>query len=113
MGTLGTLIMIGIFALLISSIFLIVKYCKKILKLVLLPIIGLLILYFVVLSIDMSRVNSLHRPIFVWEPTADVGTNEVSFQGIGYKVIVEYFEDGRIEATTMYMFNKVIAAAIT
>ncbi|MDD4795964.1 MAG: hypothetical protein PHG03_05370 [Bacilli bacterium] len=61
----------------------------------------------------MSRVNSLHRPIFVWEPTADVGTNEVSFQGIGYKVIVEYFEDGKIEAVTMYMFNKVIAAAIT
>jgi energy-coupling factor transporter transmembrane protein EcfT len=109
----GTLIMIGIFALLILSIFLIVKYCKKTLKLVLLPIIGLLILYFTVLYIDMSRVNSLHRPIFVWEPTADVGTNEVSFQGIGYKVIVEYFEDGRIEAVTMYMFDKVIAAAIT
>lgn len=109
----GIISMIGIFALLFMAMFFVIKYCKKIHKIVLLSIIILTIVYFTMLSIDMSRVNSLHRPIFAWEPTADVGTNEVSYQGIGYKVIVEYFEDGKIEAVTMYMLDKVIAGSIT
>lgn len=109
----GIIAMIGIFALLFTAMFFVIKYCKKTLKIVLSSIIILVIVYFAMLSIDMSRVSSLHKPIFVWEPTADVGTNEVSFQGIGYKVIVEYFEDGKIETTTMYMFGKVIAGAVT
>lgn len=104
--------MIGIFVLLVISMIFVTKYCKKTLKIVLSSIIILVIVYFAMLSIDMNRTNSLHRPIFVWNPTADVGINEVSFQGIGYKVIVEYFEDGRIEATTMYMFGKVIAGGV-
>jgi hypothetical protein len=114
MGTIGTIIMVGIFALSFLAMFLVIKYCKKTFKIILSPIIFLVILYFAMLSIDMSRVNSFHKPIFVWETNnADTVSNEVSYQGIGYKVIAEYFENGKIESITMYMFNKVIAATIT
>jgi hypothetical protein len=101
-----------IFALLFIAMFFVIKYCKKTMKIVLSSIIILVILYFSMLFIDINRVNSFHKPIFVWNPTTNVGTNEISYQGIGYKVDIKYYDNGIVETIEMYMFGKVIAGGV-
>jgi len=101
--------------LLIITMLSVVIYCKKKLKIILSTIIILITLYGVMLTIDMIRVYSLRKPIFVLETNnrSGVKTNEVPYQGLGYKVNIEYFEDGNIASITMYMFNRVIAGVTT
>ncbi|SEV86572.1 hypothetical protein [[Clostridium] fimetarium] len=111
--------MLGFFVLLMIILLIImlsvVIYCKKKLKIVLSAIIILITLYGVMLTIDMVRVYSLRKPIFVLETNkrSGVKANEVPFQGLGYKVNIEYLEDGNIASITMYMFNRVIACVTT
>lgn len=114
MDAIGIMVMVGVFALLFLTMFLVIKYCNKTLKIGLSTIIVLIILYFAILSIDMSKVNSFHKPIFVWQKNNSNSTVvEASYQGIGYQVIVKYFENGKTESITMYMFDKVVASAVT
>lgn len=56
--------MLGIFILLIIAMLLVIKFCKKTIKIVLSIIIVLVALYCIVISVDMNRVNSLREPIF-------------------------------------------------
>lgn len=108
-------IMIAIFILLGVSMFLVCKYCKKkILKIGLASVIILITLYCIVLSIDMSRINSLKEPIFVVEYSKQEYANfsKTIYEGLGYRVEVETKENNQIISATMYMFEKVIAASI-
>jgi len=112
--------MMGISVLLILIMLIIlmlavVIYCKKKLKIVLSTIIILMTLYCVMLTIDMIRVYSLRKPIFVLETNnrSGVKANQIPYQGLGYKVNIEYLEDGNIASITMYMFNRVIAGVTT
>ena len=112
--------MLGFFVLLMIILLIIamlsvVIHCKKKLKIILSTIIILITLYGVMLTIDMIRVYSLRKPIFVLETNkrSGVKANEVPYQGLGYKVNIEYFEDGNIASITMYMFNRVTAGATT
>ena len=112
--------MLGFFVLLMIIILIItmlsvVIYCKKKLKIILSTIIILITLYGVMLTIDMIRVYSIRKPIFVLETNnrSGVKANEVPYQGLGYKVNIEYLEDGNIVSITMYMFNRVIAGVTT
>jgi len=112
--------MFGFFVLLIIIIFIItmlsvVMYCKKKMKIILSTIIILITLYGVMLTIDMIRVYTLRKPIFVLETNnrSGVKANKVPYQGLGYKVNIEYLEDGNIASITMYMFNRVIAGVTT
>ena len=106
--------MIGIFSLLLIAMFLVIKYCKKRLKLVLYALIVLLTIYSVILSIDINRVESFREPIF------NIGwyeeTGEVEYRGLGYKTIVKYGytseNEQKIHSIEMYIFNKCIAGAI-
>ena len=56
--------MLGIFILLIIAMLLVVKFCKKTLKIVLSIIIVLISLYCIIISVDMNRVHSFREPIF-------------------------------------------------
>lgn len=56
--------MLGIFILLIIAMLLVVKFCKKTLKIVLSIIIVLVLLYCIIISVDMNRVHSFREPIF-------------------------------------------------
>lgn len=105
-------IMIGIFALLFIAMGLVVKYCKKKLKIILAGVIILAICYSLMLSIDMNRVNSFREPVFAWDIKCKCANMEKQYQGLGYKIEIKYFEDGEMEKVTMAMFGKVIAAAI-
>ena len=112
--------MFGFFVLLIIIILIItmlsvVMYCKKKMKIILSTIIILITLYGVMLTIDMFRVYTLRKPIFVLETNnrSGVKANKVPYQGLGYKVNIEYLEDGNIASITMYMFNRVIAGVTT
>ena len=112
--------MLGFFVLLMIIVLIItmlsvVIYCKKKLKIILSTIIILITLYGVMLTVDMIKVYSLRKPIFVLETNnrSGVKANEVPYQGIGYKVNIEYSEDGNIASITMYMFNRVIAGVTT
>ena len=112
--------MFGFFVLLIIIIFIItmlsvVMYCKKKMKIILSTIIILITLYGVMLTTDMIRVYTLRKPIFVLETNnrSGVKANKVPYQGLGYKVNIEYLEDGNIASITMYMFNRVIAGVTT
>ena len=111
---LGFLILLMIIVLIITMISVVI-YCKKKLKIILSTIIILITLYGVMLTIDMIRIYTLRKPIFVLETNnrSGVKANEVPYQGLGYKVNIECFEDGNIASITMYMFNRVIAGAIT
>ena len=106
--------MIGIFGLLAVAMVLVVKFCKKNLKILLSIIIILATLYSVVISIDINRVESFREPIF------NIGwyeeTGVIEYKGLGYKTIVKYGytenNEKKINSIEMYMFNKCIAGAI-
>ena len=106
--------MIGIFILLLIAMLLVVKFCKKTLKIVLSIIIILATIYSVMLSIDINRVNSFREPIF------NIGwyeeTGMIEYKGLGYRTVVKYGytanAEKKISSIEMYMFDKCIAGAI-
>jgi len=106
--------MIGIFGLLLIAMVLVVKFCKKTLKIILSLIIILAILYSVIISIDINRVESFREPIF------NIGwyeeTGLIEYKGLGYRTIVKYGytsnDEKKISSIEMYMFGKCIAGAI-
>lgn len=121
---------IWVLPLVFLSMILVVKYCKKVLRIVLSSIIVLATLYSIILSVDMGRVASYQKPIFVWETNnkneispnvafyKEFGidyraSNTVTYQGLGYKVILEDYEYedeyGSLytgESETMYILGK-------
>ena len=106
--------MIGIFIILLFAMLLVIKFCKKTLKIVLSIIIVIVTLYCVILSVDMNRVNSFRNPIFNISWHEETGL--IEYKGIGYRTIVKYGytnnNEKEITSIEMYMFNKCIAGAI-
>ena len=106
--------MIGIFIILLFAMLLVIKFCKKTLKIVLSIIIVIVTLYCVILSVDMNRVNSFRNPIFNISWYEEIGL--IEYKGIGYRTIVKYRytnnNEKKITSIEMYMFNKCIAGAI-
>lgn len=106
--------MIVIFILLIIAMFLVIKFCKKTLKIVLSIVIILATLYSVTISIDISRVESFREPIFNIGYYEETGL--IEYKGIGYRTIVKYGytdnDEKKINSIEMYMFDKCIAGAI-
>lgn len=106
--------MIGILGLLLIAMMLVVKFCKKTLKIALSTIIILATLYSVMVSIDINRVESFREPIF------NIGwyeeTGLIEYKGLGYRTIVKYGyttdDEKKISSIEMYMFGKCIAGAI-
>ena len=106
--------MLGIFILLIIAMLLVVKFCKKTLKIVLSIIIILVTLYCIIISIDMNRVSSFREPIFaIVKQEDDSSMKTIIYQGLGYEVrmIKDVTTDKTIQVE-MYMFNKCIVGAI-
>ena len=106
--------MIGIFGLLAVAMLLVVKFCKKTLKIVLTVIIILATLYSVMISIDINRVESFREPIFTISSELkdyEYYSKEV-YKGLGYRIEIDRVENQKIISSTMYLFNKVIAGAI-
>ena len=106
--------MVGIFGLLLIAMVLVVKFCKKTLKIVLSIIIILATIYSVMISIDINRVESFREPIFaVVKQENDLTTKTIMYQGLGYEVeLVKDVTNNKIIQVEMYMFNKCIAGAI-
>lgn len=106
--------MLGIFILLIIAMLLVVKFCKKTLKIVLSIIIILVTLYCILISVDMNRVNSFREPIFaIVKQEEDSSMKTIIYQGLGYEVrIIKNVMNDKIIKIEMYMFNKCIAGAI-
>lgn len=106
--------MLGIFILLIIAMLLVVKFCKKTLKIVLSIIIILTTLYCIVISVDMNRVNSFRKPIFAISSELKDYENysKEVYKGLGYRIEIDKVENQKIISSTMYFFNKVIAGAI-
>lgn len=106
--------MIGIFGLLAIAMLLVVKFCKKTLKIVLSVIIILATLYTVMISIDINRVESFREPIFAMvKQEDDFSKKTIMYQGLGYEVkLVKDVTNNKIIQIEMYMFDKCIAGAI-
>ena len=106
--------MLGIFILLIIAMLLVVKFCKKTLKIVLSIIFILVTLYFILISVDINRVNSFREPIFaIVKQEEDSSMKTIIYQGLGYEVrIIKNVMNDKIIKIEMYMFNKCIAGAI-
>lgn len=106
--------MLWIFILLIIAMLLVVKFCKKTLKIVLSIIIVLITLYCIIISIDMNRVNSFREPIFAISKQEDnLSIKTIIYRGLGYKIkIVKNVTTDKTIKIEMYMFGKVIAGAI-
>ena len=106
--------MIGVFALLLIAMLLVVKFCKKTIKVVLSAIIVLATIYCAVLSIDINRVESFREPIFNIGYYEETGL--IEYKGLGYRTVVKnaYTVDNeqKINSIEMYMFDKCIAGAI-
>lgn len=106
--------MLGVFILLIIVMLLVVKFCKKTLKIVLSIIIILVTLYCIIISIDINRVSSFREPIFaIVKQEDDSSMKTIIYQGLGYEVrmIKDVTTDKTIQVE-MYMFNKCIAGSI-
>lgn len=106
--------MIGIFVLLIIAMLLVVKFCKKTLKRILVILLVLITLYCVVLSIDMNRTYTMEKPIFaISSELKDYKDySQEVYKGLGYRVEMNLVKNHKIISSTMYLFNKVIAGAI-
>ena len=106
--------MLGIFILLIIAMLLVVKFCKKTLKIVLSIIIILITLYCIVISVDMNRVNSFREPIFaIVKEDDDSSMKTIIYQGLGYEVrMIKDITTDKPIRVEMYTFNKCIAGAI-
>ncbi len=106
--------MIGIFVLLWIAMFLVIKFCKKTIKVLLSVIIVLAAIYLAVLSVDISRVENFKEPIFIIGYYEETGLLE--YKGLGYRTIVKYTftveGERKINSIEMYMFDKCIAGAI-
>ncbi len=98
----------------IIAMLLVVKFCKKTLKIVLSIIIILTTLYCIVISVDMNRVNSFREPIFAISSELRDYENysKEVYKGLGYRIEIDKVENQKIISSTMYFFNKVIAGAI-
>ena len=106
-------IMLIVFILLFVAMFLIQRYCKKKpLKITLGIIIILTTCYCVMLSIDMNRVNSFRKPIFMLETQNSCSGSCSNYQGLGYSVDIEYYDNGIIEEIKLTMLGRVIAGGI-
>ena len=106
--------MIGIFGLLVIAMILVVKFCKKTLKIVLSIIIILATIYSVIIFIDINRVESFREPIFaIVKQENDLTMKTIMYQGLGYEIkLVKDVTNNKIIQMEMYMFNKGIAGAI-
>ena len=106
--------MLGIFILLIIAMILVIKFCKKTLKIILSITIILVTLYCIIISIDMNRVNSFREPIFaILKQEDDLSMKTILYQGLGYEIrLVKDVTNDKIMQVEMYMFNKCIAGAI-
>ena len=106
--------MLGLFILLMIAMLIVVKFCKKTLKIVLSIVIILVTLYCIVISVDMNRINSFKEPIFaIVKQENDSTMKTIIYQGLGYEVrMVKDVTVGKIIKLEMYMFNKLIAGAI-
>ena len=106
--------MIGIFGLLVIAMILVVKFCKKTLKIVLSIIIILATIYSVIIFIDINRVESFREPIFaIVKQENDLTMETIMYQGLGYEIkLVKDVTNNKIIQMEMYMFNKCIAGAI-
>ncbi len=106
--------MIGIFIILLLAMLLVIKFCKKTLKIVLSILIVIVTLYCVILSVDMNRVNSLNEPIFNISRYEE--SDLIEYKGIGYRTIIKYVytnnNEKKITSIEMYMFNKCIAGSV-
>ena len=102
--------MIGIFIILLFAMLLVIKFCKKTLKIVLSIIIVIVTLYCVILSVNMNRVNSFKNPIFNISWHEETGL--IEYKGIGYRTIVKYGytnnnNEKKITSIEMYMLINV------
>ena len=101
------------FILLIISMRLVQMYLKnKTLRISLAIIITLITCYMVILSINISRVNSFRKPILMWESENYCTTKCTSYKGLGYIVEIKYYDTGIKESVTLSMFGKVIAGGV-
>ncbi|MDD4795199.1 MAG: hypothetical protein PHG03_01395 [Bacilli bacterium] len=101
-----------IFVLLFLGMFLVQKYLKKkYLKYALEIVLILITFYCVLLSVDMSRVNTFRKPIFTWE-TQSCGDGCTIYRGLGYKSKIKNYNNGIIEEITLSIFGKVIAGGV-
>lgn len=101
------------FILLIISMRLVQMYLKnKTLRISLAIIITLITCYMVILSINISRVNSFRKPILMWESENYCTTKCTSYKGLGYKVEIKYYDTGIKESIILSMFGKVIAGGV-
>ena len=101
------------FILLIISMRLVQMYLKnKTLRISLAIIITLITCYMVILSINISRVNSFRKPILMWKSENYCTTKCTSYKGLGYKVDIKYYDTGIKESVTLSMFGKVIAGGV-
>lgn len=106
--------MLGIFILLIIAMMLVVKFCKKSLKIVLSIIIIFATLYCIAISVDMNRVKSFREPIFaIVKQEDDSSMKTIIYQGLGYEVrMIKDVTEGKTIKVEMYMFNKCILGVI-
>ena len=106
--------MLGIFVLLIIAMLLVLKFCKKTIKIVLSIIIVLVTLYCIIISVDMNRVNSLREPIFAISSELRDYENysKEIYKGLGYRIEIDKVENQKIISSTMYFLNKVKAGTI-
>lgn len=106
--------MTGIFALLFTAMFLVVKYCKKTAKVVLSVMLVLATVYCAVLAIDINRVESFREPIFYIGYYEETGL--IEYKGLGYRTVVRYGytaeDEQKINSIEIYMFDRCIAGAI-
>lgn len=95
--------MIGVFGLLAIAMILVVRFCKKTLKIILGIIVVLITCYCIILNIDMNMVKKCREPIFAKE-NGHMGSM-IRYDGLGYKVGLEKDKYSNITASQLTILD--------
>ena len=82
---------------------------KKVLIIIGIIAVIIVIAWFSVFMVDRHQTFNLKEPVFA----KLINDKDTSYKGMGYTIEIERGIDNEIIGVTMYMFNKVVAAAIT
>jgi len=103
--------LIGIFVILIISLFLVMKNLKKMWGKLITLVIIILVFYLGVLLLEVNRVYSLKKPLFALQGQSYQYNDysKVVYKGLGYKIEIKMIEEQKIISSKLYLFKKTIA----
>lgn len=107
--------MIYMYIFLAIAMFIVIRFCRKKSRIILIILIAVATIYCIMLSVEIHKISEFKEPVFAVEKYKDNDVIEQTtiYKGIGYRIkIVRSLKEDTTLEIAMYIGNKCIAAAI-